>query len=80
MKIQIQPLTYRAGIGIYLVVASIDGNPPLNIKWQITTDIGYVLESGECQMTMDQWLYWPTGPDNDYVEKIAAACIGVTPI
>jgi hypothetical protein len=29
---------------------------------------------------MDQWENWPTGPDNNYIENIAAAYLGVTPI
>ena len=80
MKIQIQPLTYRAGIGTWLEVVSVYGNPPLTVKWQITTDIGHPLESGEFQMGTDQWENWPTGPDVDYIEKIAAAYISVTPL
>lgn len=80
MKIQIQPLAYRAGTGNYLEVSSVYGNPAVNIKWQILTDIGHVLESGDVQMTLDQWENWPTGPDNNYIENIAAAIIGVTPI
>jgi hypothetical protein len=77
-RIQIQPLTYRAGIGTGLEVLSIYGNPAINVKWQIVTDTGYVLESGEFQMTIQQWEEWPSGPDNNYIEKIAAANIGVT--
>lgn len=80
MKIQIQPLTYRAGIGNYLEVSSVYGNPAVNIKWQILTDIGHVLESGDIQMSLDQWENWPTGPDNNYIENITAAIIGVTPV
>ena len=80
MKIQIQPLTYRAGIGTGLEVASIYGNPAINVKWQIVTETGYILEAGEFQMQLDQWENWPTGPDNNYIENIAAANIGVTPI
>lgn len=80
MKIQIQPLTYRAGIGNYLEVSSVYGNPAINIKWQILTDIGHVLESGDIQMSLDQWENWPTGPDNNYIENITAAIIGVTPV
>lgn len=77
-RIQIQPLTYRAGIGTGLEVPMVYGNPAINVKWQIVTDIGYVLESGEFQMQMDQWENWPTGPDNNYIENIAAAYLGVT--
>lgn len=80
MKIQIQPLTYRAGIGNYLEVSSVYGNPAINIKWQILTDIGHVLESGDIQMSLDQWENWPIGPDNNYIENITAAIIGVTPV
>ena len=80
MKIQIRPLTYRAGIGNYLEVSSVYGNPAVNIKWQILTDIGHVLESGDIQMSLDQWENWPTGPDNNYIENITAAIIGVTPV
>jgi hypothetical protein len=78
MKIQIQPLTYRAGIGNYLEVISVYGNPAINIKWQILTDIGHVLEFGDIQMSRDQWENWPTGPDDNYVENIAAAMLGIS--
>jgi hypothetical protein len=80
MKIQIQSLTYRAGIGNYLEVSSVYGNPAINIKWQILTDIGHVLESGDIQMSLDQWENWPSGADNNYIENITAAIIGVTPV
>ncbi len=77
MRIQIQPLTYRAGIGTGLEVPSIYGNPALNVKWQIVTDTGYPLETGEFQMSTQQWEDWPAGPDNNYIENIAAAYLGV---
>ena len=80
MRISIQPLTYRAGIGTGLEVTSIYGNPALNVKWQIVTDTGYPLETGEFQMSMQQWEDWPSGPDNNYIENIAAATIGVNVI
>ena len=80
MRIQIQPLTYRAGIGTGLEVPSIYGNPALNVKWQIVTDTGYPLETGEFQISTQQWEDWPAGPDNNYIENIAAAYLGVTPI
>jgi hypothetical protein len=76
-KINIQPLTYRAGIGTGLVVTEVHGNPPLTVRWQIVTDTGYALESGEFDMQQQQWEDWPTGPDNDYIEKIAAAYLNV---
>jgi hypothetical protein len=76
-KIAIQPLTYRAGIGVALEVTSVYGNPPLTAKWQIVTDIGYVLESGEIEYSIQQWEDWPTGPDNNYIEKIVAAMLAV---
>jgi hypothetical protein len=78
MRISIQPLTYRAGIGTGLEVTSIYGNPAINVKWQIVTDTGHPLETGEFQMSMQQWEDWPSGPDNNYIENIAAAHIGVT--
>ena len=80
MRISIQPLTYRAGIGTGLEVTSVYGNPALNVKWQIVTETGYPLETGEFQMTMQQWEDWPAGPDNNYIENIAAATLGVNPI
>ena len=80
MRISIQPLTYRAGIGTGLEVPSVYGNPALNVKWQIVTDTGHPLETGEFQMTMQQWEDWPSGPDNNYIENIAADTIGVTKI
>jgi len=80
MRISIQPLTYRAGIGTGLEVTSIYGNPALNVKWQIVTDTGYPLETGEFQMTLQQWEDWPSGPDNNYIENIAAATLGVNVI
>ena len=80
MRISIQPLTYRAGIGTGLEVTSIYGNPALNVKWQIVTDTGYPLETGEFQMTLQQWEDWPAGPDNNYIENIAAATLGVNVI
>ena len=77
MRISIQPLTYRAGIGTGLEVPSLYGNPALNVKWQIVTDTGHPLETGEFQMSMQQWEDWPSGPDNNYIENIAAATLGV---
>ena len=74
-KIAIQPLTYRAGIGVALEVTELIGNPPLKARWQIVTDIGHPLESGEVEYTLQQWLDWPAGPDNDYIEKIVAGII-----
>ncbi len=79
-RIQIQPLTYREGVGTGLEVPAVYRNPAINVKWQIVTDTGYALETGEFQMQMDQWENWPTGPDNNYIEYIAAVYIGVTPI
>jgi len=29
---------------------------------------------------MDQWENWPAGPDNNYIENIAAAYLGVTTV
>jgi hypothetical protein len=77
-KIAIQPLTYRAGIGVALEVTSLKGNPPLTAKWQIVTETGYPLETGEVDYSLQEWLDWPTGPDNDYIEKIVAAALAVT--
>jgi len=79
-RIQIQPLTYRAGIGTGLEVISVYGNPAVNVKWQIVTDIGHPLESGEFQISLQQWEDWPSGPDNNYIENITATVIGVTPV
>ena len=76
-KIAIQPLTYRAGIGVALEVTSVYGNPPLTAKWQIVTDIGHPLESGEVVYNLQQWQDWPAGPDGDYIEKVVAAMLGV---
>lgn len=75
-KIAIQPLTYRAGTGVYLEVIEIRGNPPLFAKWQITTDIGHPLETGEVEYSLQQWQDWPAGPDNNYIEVIVASLIG----
>lgn len=76
-KIAIQPLTYRAGIGVFLEVIEIRGNPPLTAKWQIVTDIGYALETGEVTYSLEQWQDWPTGSSDGYIEKIVAAMLAV---
>jgi hypothetical protein len=77
-KIAIQPLTYRAGIGVALEVTSVYGNPPLTACWQIITDIGHPLESGEIEYSIQQWQDWPTGPDENYIEKIVASMLAVS--
>jgi hypothetical protein len=28
-------------------------------------------------MSLDQWENWPSGPDNNYIENIAAGYLGV---
>lgn len=76
MKISIKPLTYRAGIGTGLEVTEVYGNPPLNVKWRIVTDIGHPLETGEFVLSMQDWENWPTGPDNNYIELLAVNYIG----
>lgn len=81
MKIAIEPLTYRAGTGVFLEVTKIYGNPPLNVQWQITTNIGHPLESGEFTMNLTDWENWPAGNDNDYIERLAARYVGgISPV
>ena len=75
-KISIEPLIYRGGIGTGLEVLSVYGNPPLNVKWQIVTDIGHPLESGEFTMNIDDWQNWPAGNDDNYIERLAVRYIG----
>lgn len=80
MKIAIEPLRYRAGIGVALEVVGYKGHPPLTVTWQIVTETGYCLESGDVQIPLPQWENWPVGPDNNYIENVVAGMIGVTPI
>jgi hypothetical protein len=75
-KISIEPLIYRGGTGVALEVTQIYGNPPLNVKWQIVTDIGHPLESGEFTMNIDDWQNWPVGNDDNYIERLAVRYIG----
>lgn len=78
MTVSIQPLSYRAGTGISLGILNIYGNPPINVVWQIMTDTNHALETGEIQLSADEWANWPAGEDNNYIENIVAARLGVT--
>ena len=77
MKIAIQPINYRISIGTYLQILEFRGNPPVNIQWEITSDTGTILKSGEILMSDDEWANWPAGEDNNYAERIVAAYLGV---
>lgn len=78
MKVQINPVQYRSGFGTFVEVIELKGNPPLTVNWVITTDLGSVLETGSVEMSQDQWTNWPAGEDNNYIEHVTAALIGVT--
>lgn len=80
MKIAIESLRYRAGIGVALEVIGYKGNPPLTVTWQIVTETGYCLETGDVQISLQQWEDWPAGPDNNYIENIVAGMLSVTPL
>lgn len=62
---------------MFLQVTELRGNPPLNATWQIVTDIGHPVETGQLELSPQCWDEWPAGPDNDYLEKAVAATLGV---
>ena len=77
MKIGIHPISYRTGNGTGLEIIELYGNPPLNVKWKIVNEVGAQIESGEIQISNDDWNNWPAGSDNNYIEHIVAGYLGV---